>query len=285
MEHTYSDRKRGAQAAPGRAETVQKQPGLAELRAGIAEPSSQQMGHRVDMPDAIRAKMEESFGTDLSAVKLYESEAVSDAGAKAITKGTNIAFAPGMLDFTSYSGQAILGHELSHVMTQARGEVTGSGFLNDHALEARADREGAMAASGRQVSAYSAPLSAATAASAAGPMQAIKEKDKIQVEPPKPEYGMDTAIEEAERYGEPTDTDDVHTNEEYASLPGAGALQEFLSERDGKGEAEREPELRKVSKEEQQAAIIQQQQTTIREQHQEIVRLRNLLAEAGIDPD
>jgi hypothetical protein len=46
-------------------------------------------------------------------VKLYESQAVADAGARAVTQGSKIAFAPGMLDFTSYGGQALLGHELS----------------------------------------------------------------------------------------------------------------------------------------------------------------------------
>ncbi len=55
-----------------------------------------------------------------------------------LSRGSSIAFAPGMLDFSSYGGQALLGHEISHVVSQARGEVTGGGFLNDQALEARA---------------------------------------------------------------------------------------------------------------------------------------------------
>ena len=97
-----------------------------------------------------------------------------------MAQGSRIAFAPGKLDFASASGQALLGHELSHVVSQARGEVTGSGFLNDHALEARADREGAMAAAGEQV--YAGPvttaLSSASAAPAAGPMQASKSTSK-----------------------------------------------------------------------------------------------------------
>ena len=64
------------------------------------------------------------------------------------------------------------------MVSQARGEVTGSGFLNDSALEARADREGAMAAAGRQV--YAGPVTAplSSAAPAAGPMQASKAVNK-----------------------------------------------------------------------------------------------------------
>ena len=144
MSQIYADRKRTkAKVLPTESEAPASP--LDALRSGAAAPTAEQMGHRVDLPDAMREKMESAFGADLSAVKLYESEAVADAGANAITHGSSIAFAPGMLDFTSYGGQALLGHEISHVVSQARGEVTGGGFLNDASLEARADREGALA--------------------------------------------------------------------------------------------------------------------------------------------
>ena len=84
-------------------------------------------------------------------MKLYESQAVGEAGAEAIAQGNEIAFAPGMANFSTRSGQERLGHELSHVMSQRSGQVRGQGFLADSALEARADREGAMAAAGQQV--------------------------------------------------------------------------------------------------------------------------------------
>ena len=44
------------------------------------------------------------------------------AEAEAVAQGSNIAFAPGKLDFTSAHGQALLGHEISHAASQARGE-------------------------------------------------------------------------------------------------------------------------------------------------------------------
>ena len=142
-------------------------------------PNSAQLadlGHQVDMPTVMREKMEGAFGMDLSSVKLYENRAVGEAGAEAVTQGSKIAFAPGKLDFSSTHGQALLGHEISHVASQARGEVKGSGLVNDSALEARADKEGMMAAHGESVSGNyggaSAPFSNASAASAAGPMQA-----------------------------------------------------------------------------------------------------------------
>ena len=150
------------------------------LRSGAAAPSREQLGRRVDLPEAMRSKMESAFGADLGAVKLYESEAVAEAGANAVTQGSNIAFAPGMLDFTSFGGQSLLGHEISHVVSQARGEVTGGGFLNDRALEARADREGTLAASGETVNIPTAPLSGVSADAAAGPMQADKAENKAK---------------------------------------------------------------------------------------------------------
>ena len=143
------------------------------------------LGHQVDMPVVMREKMESAFGMDLSAVKLYENKAVGKAGAEAVAQGSNIAFAPGKLDFSSTHGQALLGHEISHIASQAKGEVKGSGLVNDSALEARADREGLMAARGESVTppygGASAPLSSASAVSAAGPMQAKsgkKEEEK-----------------------------------------------------------------------------------------------------------
>ena len=173
MDRIYDNRKKTRDSAP---KPEGKQPSLEALRTGAAEPSREQLGHRVDLPDAMREKMETAFGADLSAVKLYESETVSEAGAEAVAQGSNIAFAPGMVDFTSFGGQARLGHELSHVVSQARGEVTGSGLLNDPALEARADREGAMAASGQQISVPADAMSPVTASPAAGPMQCLGKK-------------------------------------------------------------------------------------------------------------
>lgn len=85
--------------------------------------------------------MEASFGASLSAVKLYASDAVADHAAQAVTQGNAIGFAAGALDFTSTKGQALLGHELSHVVSQARGEARGGGFLNDAALETRAEKK------------------------------------------------------------------------------------------------------------------------------------------------
>ena len=147
------------------------------LRAGTAQPTADMLGHKVDLPGQMQAKMESAFGADLSGVQLYESQAVADAGAEAITQGNRIAFAPGQLDFTSMQGQALLGMNSVTWSVRPAARFPGGGFLDDHALEARADREGFLAAQGQSVSGgVAAPLSSVSAASAAGPMQAKKPK-------------------------------------------------------------------------------------------------------------
>jgi len=179
MSYTYTERRRAEHAAANAAERPAAPQAPAQaLRAGRMTPDP--AGRPFDLPSAIRKKMENAFGTDLSSVRLYESEAVGRAGAEAVARGANIAFAPGEADFHTRAGQALLGHELSHVVSQARGEVRGGGFLNDPALEARADREGELAAAGEVV--YAGPvagtLSDASAAPAAGPIQAKKMKNQ-----------------------------------------------------------------------------------------------------------
>ena len=180
MAQMYTQRRRAAAESVGAERMPESAGGLPpEVLAGRAAPGPELMGSRADLPEAVRSKMESSFGADFSGVQLYESQAVADAGAQAVAMGNRIAFAPGELDFSSTVGQALLGHELSHVVSQARGEVSGEGFLNDHALEARADREGAMAAAGESVYAGPVtPVSASSVSAAAGPMQAKKPGSK-----------------------------------------------------------------------------------------------------------
>ena len=165
MAYTYDQRKR-SQGAKNTAPKPSAGPDLDALMTGAATPTAAQKGRPIDLEGAIKAKMEHAFG-DLSAVKLYESTAVGQAGAEAIARGSEIAFAPGMADFSSRSGQERLGHELSHVMSQRSGAV----------------REGAMAAAGEQV--YTGPVTHALTATspspaAAGPMQAKRRDDTAQ---------------------------------------------------------------------------------------------------------
>ena len=185
MDHEYTSRKQEEKPEQKTAEEESSYgPSMAALASGAADPTPEQRGRSVDLPGAIRAKMENAFGADLTNLRLYESRAVADAGADAMSRGAEIAFAPGLIDFTGYQGQALLGHEVSHLVSQARGEVTGAGFLNDPALEARAEAEGAMAAAGEQVRMPTAALSPVTVAGTTGPIQAAhKQKDEEEKAP------------------------------------------------------------------------------------------------------
>ena len=185
MSYVYDQRKRpqGSNMSEPR-QTAAPGPGMESLMAGTARPTAAQKGQPFDLDAAMKAKMENAFG-DLSAVKLYRSQAVADAGAEAIAQGNEIAFAPGMTDFSTRAGQERLGHELSHVMSQRSGQVRGSGFLNNASLEARADREGALAAAGQQVCAGPVTHTLSGAAPSpfmAGAMQAKKYKEKKSVD-------------------------------------------------------------------------------------------------------
>ena len=180
MSFTYDQRKRpqAKDNSPPPKDTISNTPNFSALMNGTARPTAAQKGQPFDLDAAMKAKMENAFG-DLSAVKFYKSQAVGDAGAEAIAQGNEIAFAPGMADFSTRAGQERLGHELSHVMSQRSGQVRGSGFLNNASLEARADREGAMAAAGQQI--YTEPVTHALSDAApspfvAGAMQAKRGK-------------------------------------------------------------------------------------------------------------
>ena len=72
-------------------------------------------------------------------------------GAIAFTWGSDIHFAPGHYNPHSIQGQQLLGHELAHVLQQRAGRVrnpfgSGTAVVQDHALEAEADRLGMKAA-------------------------------------------------------------------------------------------------------------------------------------------
>jgi len=115
-------------------------------------PDISQLGGRsLTLPEPVQAKMESAFHADLGNLRLNESPLVSQAGAVAVTQGNTVSFAPGRFNPNSISGQELIGHEISHAVSQARGEVSGSGFLNDSGLESRADSEGVRAARGQSV--------------------------------------------------------------------------------------------------------------------------------------
>lgn len=149
------------------------------------------------LPAAVQRKMEAAFSADFSAVRVHEGSHATAIGADAYTQGTDVHFAPGRYQPSSQQGQALLGHELAHVVQQRQGRVAattrvGSVAVNDDAsLEREADELGARAARGEALPAPSRASSpgagvaagqrraASTPAAPGGPVQRAVKARKI----------------------------------------------------------------------------------------------------------
>jgi hypothetical protein len=124
--------------------------------ASLATRPADGAGER--MPAAVQHKMERAFGFDFSAVRIHHDDQARSVGALAFAQGTDLHFAPGQYAPQSQAGQAVLGHELAHVVQQAAGRVRapaqalGGAINDDPELEREADRKGARAAAGKPVS-------------------------------------------------------------------------------------------------------------------------------------
>lgn len=133
--------------------TVQRESGEEdELTQGKAETAQRQTENRTGIPDAVKQRMEDSFGTDFSSVRVHpDSPKAPEVGALAYTQGTDIHFAPGQFKPDTAAGQQLLGHELTHVVQQAEGrvqpttEIGGMPVNDSEALEHEADVRGARA--------------------------------------------------------------------------------------------------------------------------------------------
>ena len=102
------------------------------------------------LPAPIERRLSQLFGYDLSAVRVQTRSEVAACGARALTRGSNIYFAPGEYSPATFEGAQLLGHELAHVVQQCANEETVSSDADtvvfDAALEAAADRMGLLSA-------------------------------------------------------------------------------------------------------------------------------------------
>jgi hypothetical protein len=168
-------------------------PGAEARASGAGEP----------LPEPVRADMEQSLGTDFSAVRIHHDASAGALEARAYTRGTDIHFAPGEYDPHSAAGRAVLGHELVHVeqqragRVQATAQVTGVPLNDAPALEAEADRLGERAARGLPATVPGSAGVASAPAAPGTPVQRMlslfgsgKKKDKS---PQNPNPGQETA--------------------------------------------------------------------------------------------
>ena len=170
---------------------------LNEVFAGKRRATSEMMGHKETLAPSVAAKMSRAFGMDLTQLQLYRSEKMSGTGMKGISQGNKVVLSSD-IDLNTGAGQAVLGHELSHIHAQSQGIGMGnSGLYKNASLERQADKEGLLAAHGRPI--YDTgmpenpglsyglgmkgvegltPISGGLSASAGAPMQAKEDKDR-----------------------------------------------------------------------------------------------------------
>jgi hypothetical protein len=112
-----------------------------------ADPASvrDQLGSGQPLPGDVRSRMGSAFGTDFSHVRLHTDRQAAQISkqlnARAFTLGEHVAFGAGQYVPGTLAGDALIAHELAHVVQQA-GAATGpqskSGAA-DSALEEEAD--------------------------------------------------------------------------------------------------------------------------------------------------
>ena len=167
---------------------------LQQIFAGTRKADASMLCHSETLAPSIAAKMSRAFGMDVSGVKISRSDTMAGTGMKGLAQGNRVVLAPDV-DLNTMEGQAILGHELSHIHAQAMGIGMGhAGLLQDASLEHQADVEGMRAARGLFASREGGmemglgmsyglgmkglegltPLSGGMSASAGAPMQAKK---------------------------------------------------------------------------------------------------------------
>lgn len=140
---------------------------------------------RGGLPGPLRGRMERAFGASFSDVTVRtNSSRAGSRGALALTQGSAIDFAPGQFRPDSPAGQALIGHELTHVLQQRAGRVSRAqskaarspleqrlDIDHDEACEREADELGARAARGQSVRVAGAPAEPGPGGAGSGPIQ------------------------------------------------------------------------------------------------------------------
>ena len=170
---------------------------LTAVMAGEKHADSSMMGHSQNLAPSIAAKMSRAFGMDLMGMQVYQSDAMKGTGMQGMAQGNKIVLSSDV-NLNTTAGQAVLGHEISHIRAQSQGIGMGhSGLYENAALEHQADTEGLLAAQGRSI--YSdgidtgigmqyglgmqgveglTPLGGGMSAGAGAPMQAKKDEEE-----------------------------------------------------------------------------------------------------------
>lgn len=99
----------------------------------------------VSLPPPVCQMMESHFRTSFADVRVHVGQLAAAVGARAVTHGSHIHFAPGHYDPESPAGRGVLALELAHVVQQRSGRVrnplgSGLAIVRDAGLEMEAQR-------------------------------------------------------------------------------------------------------------------------------------------------
>src|SRR5262245_16649770 len=130
-------------------------PARRDPRQDEAQAAASRLGGGRPLEQGVRSRMESVFGARFGDVRVHtDAEAASMAGglgARAFTVGEHVAFGSGEFRPGTAVGDAIIAHELAHVVQQRGGQSsptpTSAGSSSDHQLEHDADTAAADAAS------------------------------------------------------------------------------------------------------------------------------------------
>lgn len=81
-----------------------------------------QLGRGLELQANVRSRMERAYGQDFSRVRVHTDRRAGDLaeglGARALTVGSDVAFAPGEYRPGTVAGDALIAHELAHTIQQ-----------------------------------------------------------------------------------------------------------------------------------------------------------------------
>jgi hypothetical protein len=124
---------------------------------GPRDPGSLQavqarLGQGQGIDGGVRARMESAFGMSFSRVRVHTggsaAELATEFNARAFTLGNHIAFGSGEYRPGTLVGDALLPHELAHVVQQASSEPSSPGSSPYEVLESDADQSAATVVAG-----------------------------------------------------------------------------------------------------------------------------------------
>jgi hypothetical protein len=109
-----------------------------------AERLAQRLGPGRPLDPAVGSRMGAALGADLGSVRIHEDAASASLtrsrGARAVAVGEHVAFAPNQYQPGTALGDALIAHELAHVVQQSDGPTVARAMAPDAQLEADADR-------------------------------------------------------------------------------------------------------------------------------------------------